>query len=71
METGAAHAYIISDIYWKKCDGKTAGLSNLNCHMLIQARTARNVSILVTFRVLGFSNGARAVPNPFYLMSHT
>ena len=42
---GAAHAYI-SDIYWEKHDGKTVGLSNLNCHMLVQVRTVRNVSIL-------------------------
>ena len=45
---GAMHAYT-SHIYWEKCNRKTAGLSNLN---LVQARTARNVSILVTFGVL-------------------
>ena len=48
LARGTAHAYIISDIYWEKRDGKTAGLSNLNRHMLIQARMARNVSILRT-----------------------
>ena len=29
----------------EKRDGKTAGLSDLNRHMLVQARKARNVSI--------------------------
>ena len=54
LAPGAAHAYIISDVYWEKCDGKTAGLSNLNRHMLVKARMVRNVSMLATFHVLYF-----------------
>ena len=50
---GAAHAYI-SDVCWEKRDRKIAGLSNLNRHMLVQARMARNVSKLATFRMLYF-----------------
>ena len=69
-ELSAAHAYI-SDVYWEKRDGKTAGLRDFNHHMLVQARTERNVSILVTFRMLEFLNGVRTVPSPFYLMSRT
>ena len=42
-ELGVAHTYI-SHIYWEKCDGKTAGLSNLNHRMLIQAKKCKYTS---------------------------
>ena len=48
---GAAHAYAL-DFYWEKFDGKTAGLSKLELagiDMLAWSKTARNVSMLVTF----------------------
>ena len=65
LAPGAAHTYIISDIFWEKRDGKTAGPSNLNCHMLVQARMARNISILATFLVLYFLtvHAPRQVPS--------
>ena len=49
---GAVNTYTF-DFYWEKCKGKTAGLGkleSLGTDMLAQAKMARNVSILATFK---------------------
>ena len=43
------------------------GQANLKSPGIDRSAQARNVSILVTFRVLGFLNGAHAVSSPFDL----
>lgn len=45
------------DFYWEKCNRKTTEFSKLESSgtdMFVRAKTARNLSILVTFHVLGF-----------------
>ena len=50
---GVAYAYTF-DFYWEKHNGKTAGLNKLESpgtDLFMRPKTARNVSILVTFSI--------------------
>ena len=74
---GVACAYTF-DLYWEKCDGKTAGLSELElpgADMLSRAKTTRNFTgiLLGTFHCqvshARFLNNVHATASPFHLTS--